>query len=55
MSDAQFGFRQNKSTVDALFILNAAFTKTLNNKGRLYCGFIDLRKAFDSVIRNALW
>ena len=55
VSDAQFGFRQNMSTVDAIFILNAAINKILNNKGRLYCAFIDLRKAFDCVIRNALW
>ena len=55
VSDAQFGFRQNKSTVDAISILNAAIRKILNNKGRLYCAFIDLRKAFDCVIRNALW
>ena len=32
VSDAQFGFRQNKSTVDAIFILNAAINKILNNK-----------------------
>ena len=55
VSDAQFGFRQNKSTVDAIFILNAVISKILHNKRRLYCAFIDLRKAFDCVIRNALW
>ena len=27
----------------------------MNNKNRLYCAFIDLRKAFDSVYRNGLW
>ena len=29
--------------------------KRLNNKKRLYCAFIDLQRAFDSVYRNALW
>ena len=38
-----------RSTVDAIFILNAVVNKALNDKGRLYCGFIDLTKAFDSV------
>ena len=55
VSDAQFGFRQNKSTVNAIVILHAAISKIFNNKGQLYCDFIDLRKAFDCVIRNALW
>ena len=55
VSDAQFELRQNKSTVDVISILNAAISKIVNNKGRLYCAFIDLRKAFDCVIRYALW
>ena len=29
--------------------------KTLNNRGRLYCAFVNLKKAFDSIYRNALW
>ena len=55
VSDSQFGFRKNNSTVDAIFILNAVINRVLNNKGRLYCAFIDLKSAFDKVIRNALW
>ena len=27
----------------------------LNNNKRLFCAFVDLRKAFDSVYHNALW
>ena len=27
----------------------------MKNKKRLYCAFIDLQRAFDSVYRNALW
>ena len=29
--------------------------KALNEKGRLFCAFVDFRKAFDSVYLNGLW
>jgi len=41
--------------VDAVFVLNATVQKILNDNGRLYCAFIDLKKAFDSVYLNGLW
>ncbi len=34
---------------------NELIVKTLNENNRLYCAFVDLKKAFDSVNRNALW
>ena len=54
-TDAQFGFKSGHSTIDAIFILQNLIQKRLNNKKRLYCAFIDLQRAFDSVYRNALW
>ena len=36
-------------------MLNAAFQKILSEKGRLYCAFVDFKKAFDSVYLNSLW
>ena len=30
-------------------------TKSFNDKNKLYCAFIDLRKAFNSVYREGLW
>ena len=51
----QFGFRKNRSTIDAIFILNAIVNKVFNSKQRLYCAFIDLKAAFDDIYRNALW
>ena len=44
VSDAQYGFMACRSTVDAIFILNAFVNKALNDKGRLYCGLLTLRK-----------
>lgn len=55
LSDSQFGFRKGRSTTDAIFVLNAIIQKILNEKGRLFCAFIDLKKAFDSVYLNCLW
>ena len=55
LSDAQFGFRKNRSTVDAIFVLNAIINKMLNERRRLYCAFVDLKTAFDHIYRNALW
>lgn len=55
VSDAQFGFKKGLSTTDAIFCLNSVISHMLNNKKRLYATFIDMRKCFDSVYRNALW
>ena len=55
LSDSQFGFRKGCSTTDAIFVLNAIIQKVLKEKGRLFCAFVDLKKAFDSVYLNGLW
>lgn len=55
VSDSQFGFRKGCSTTDAIFVLNAIIQKILKEKGRLFCAFVDLKKAFDSVYLNGLW
>ena len=54
ISDCQFGFRRGCSTTDASFVLHNLIQMTLNNRGRLYCAFVDLKKSFDSIYRNAL-
>ena len=55
LSDAQFGFRPGRSTIDASFILYSIIQKLHFENKRLYAAFIDLKKAFDSVYRNGLW
>ena len=56
ITDAQFGFRPGHSTVDAIFILQTLINKYLKKKGgRLYCCFVDYRKAFDFIDRGRLW
>ena len=55
ITDAQFGFKPGYGTVDAIFVLQSIINRTLQNKGRLYCCFVDYKKAFDFVNRSSLW
>ena len=55
LSECQFGFQKNKSTVDCIFIFHALISKVLSNGEKLYCCFIDYQKAFDLVNRGLLW
>ena len=54
-NECQFGFMQNKSTVDCLFILQSVVKNQLYHKRKLYCAFIDFQKAFDLIYRNGIW
>ena len=55
LSECQFGFQKNKSTVDCIFIFHALISKILSNGEKLYCCFVDYQKAFDLVNRGFLW
>ena len=55
LSDTQFAFCKDRSTVDAICILQSIVQHVLNDKNRLFCAFVDLRKTFDSVYRNGSW
>jgi len=55
ISDAQFGFRKRRSTIDAIFILQSLVQKYLFANKRLYVIFVDMMKCFDSIYRNGLW
>ena len=57
ISKEQAGFRKGYSTVDHIFTLTSVITKKLNSKrgGKVYVAFVDYKKAFDTVNREALW
>ena len=55
IGDEQAGFRAGFSTVDHIFTLHAIIDIYLHKKERLYCAFIDYKKAFDLVDRSRLW
>ena len=48
-------FRANYSTVDHIFNLHGVMSHLLNNSKKLYCGFLDFRKAYDYIDENFLW
>jgi len=52
ISDCQFGFYKERSTVDAVFILDALIQHFLKRNTRLYIVFVDLKRCFDTIYRN---
>jgi exonuclease III len=55
LNDAQFGFRCNRSTTDSVFVLQSIITTALAQRKKLFCAFIDFKKAFDLVERSFIW
>ena len=53
--EEQAGFRAGYSTVDNMFILQGIIQRYLSRKRKLYTAFVDFKKAFDTVDRDALW
>ena len=54
-NDFQFGLRNQRSTSDCIFILHSLIQKVLKQNSKMYCAFVDYEKAFDTVVRDALW
>ena len=53
--ESQAGFRSGFSTSDHMFVLNHLIQYLNNQNKKLYCAFIDLKQAFDTVWREGLW
>ena len=54
-TENQLGFKKGSQTVDHLFTLKTCIDKYVHRKRkRLYACFVDYRKAFDTVCRDAL-
>ena len=49
VGDTQFGFRKKSGTREAIFCLNIANQKYIDNNKEIYACFIDYAKAFDRV------
>lgn len=41
--------------MDCVFILHSIVKRLIENNILLFCAFIDYEKAFDTVLRDALW
>ena len=55
MKNSQFGFRQGRGTVDAIFIVRQIIEKAREHQVPFHFNFIDFKSAFDTVWRKALW
>ena len=55
LGQEQAGFREGYSTTDHIFTLYSVINIFLCKKRRLFCAFIDYKKAFDKVKRSFLW
>ena len=51
----QAGFKSDFSTIDHLFVLKSLADLYLSKRKRLYCCFVDYKKAFDTINRSTLW
>ncbi len=51
---SQIGFKRKARTSDHIYVLNAIFNRYCVNGAKLYTCFIDLKKAYDKVWREAL-
>lgn len=54
MSPRQYGFREGKSTEDAIFDLTSHIYEALDKSKPILCIFVDLAKAFDTVCHRKL-
>ena len=55
LRESQCGFRKEWGCIGQIFTLRALAEKTREFNTTLYLSFVDLRKAYDSVNRKALW
>jgi hypothetical protein len=54
VSDVQWGFQRNKSTVTALLSVTQDWLALLDQRKDTHCVFFDLQKAFDTVLHRKL-
>ena len=51
----QAGFRKDHRTTDQWFIIRTLLQQSAHAKRKLHCCFVDFKKAFDLIPRDALW
>ena len=55
LPESQCGFRKGRGCSDMIFTVRQLIEKANEHKAKIFLVFIDLRKAYDSVPREALW
>ncbi len=51
----QAGFRKDLRTADNLYILRTLIEQNTHKRKKVYCCFVDFRKAFDTMPHDLLW
>jgi hypothetical protein len=51
----QAGFKKDFHTMDNLYILQTLIEQSIHKREKVYCCFVDFRKAFNTVPRDLLW
>ena len=55
LPESQCGFRKGRGCMDMVFAVRQLVEKSWEHKEKLFITFVDLRKAYDSVPRQAMW
>ena len=55
LPDSQCGFRKGRGCTDMTFVVKQLAEKAVEHRAKQFFIFVDLRKAYDSVSREALW
>ena len=55
LRDNQFGFREERRIIDAIFIVPQVTEKAKDYSVNLHFNFIDFKSAFDTIFAKALW
>ena len=55
LAESQCGFRKGRGCSDMIFVARQLLEKSREHQSSLFTLFVDLKKAYDSVPRDALW
>ena len=55
LPESQCGFRKARGCVDMIYVARQLVEKTIEHDDTLFVLFVDLKKAYDSIPRQALW
>lgn len=55
LDEAQCGFRKGRSTQDHTFTIKQIIAKTISKGEDVFMAFLDLEKAFDTVLQQKVW
>ena len=55
LPDTHCGFRSGRGCTDMIFCARQLIEKSLKHNAKFFLLFVDLKKTYDSVLREALW